>query len=204
MVETLLSLILFVAAVSLALWPSLGIHDNTIDGLFLTVTGSMLSLIFLLNFIWQLRHQSAGEMALLRRAWHILAHGFGTVRVKGGTVMRTSLHKISIAFVLGIVLLLILAFPRRLNASDLSAPQLSPVASYKGHLLSVATPRRVPSLVLKDRREHSRRGGFLMDADIRLRTAAALEGNLALQKAAESARVPLRIIVIAASPLLEV
>jgi hypothetical protein len=43
-----------------------------------------------------------------------------------------------------------------------------------------------------------------MDADIRLRTAAALEGNLALQKAAENARVPLRIIVIAASPLLEV
>jgi hypothetical protein len=43
-----------------------------------------------------------------------------------------------------------------------------------------------------------------MDADIRLRTAAALEGNLALQKAAENELVPLRIIVIAASPLLEV
>jgi hypothetical protein len=37
-----------------------------------------------------------------------------------------------------------------------------------------------------------------MDADIRLRTASALEGNLALQKAAENARVPLIIIVIAA------
>ena len=43
-----------------------------------------------------------------------------------------------------------------------------------------------------------------MDADIRLRTAAALEGNLALQKAAENARVPVRIIVIAAGPLFDI
>ena len=177
MVETLLSLVLLIAAVALALWPSLEIHDHTIDGLFLTVTGSMLSVIFFINFIWQLRHQSAQELTVLRHVWHRLAQPIGTLRLKGGTAMRTSPHKISIAFVLGIVLLLILAFPSRLNASDLSALQLSPVASYGGHVLGVAAPRRVPSLALKDKREHSRRGGFLMDADIRLRTAAALEGK---------------------------
>lgn len=204
MVEILLSLVLLIAAVTLALWPSLEIHDHTTHGLFLTVTGSMLSVIFLINLIWQLRHQTAQELAALRHVWHKLAQPFGTLRVRGGTVMRTSPHRIRIAFVLGIVLLLILSFPSRLNASDLSAPQLSQVASCKGYVLGVATPRRVPSLGLKDRREHSRRGGLLMDADIRLRTAAALEGNLALQKAAENARVPLRIIVIAADPLLEV
>ena len=48
MVETLLSLILLMAAVILALRPSLGIHDHTIDRLFLTVTGSMLSTMFLI------------------------------------------------------------------------------------------------------------------------------------------------------------
>ena len=118
--------------------------------------------------------------------------------------MRTSPHKISIALALGIVLLLILGFPSRLNASELSASQLSPVALYSGHVFRLATPGRVPSSALKHQRETLLRGELLMDADIRLRTAAALEGNLALQKAAESARVPLRIIVIAASPLLEV
>jgi hypothetical protein len=39
-VETLLSLIPLIAAVILALWPSLGIHDHAIDGLFLTVIGT--------------------------------------------------------------------------------------------------------------------------------------------------------------------
>lgn len=69
MVETLLSLIPLIAAVILALWPSLGIHDHTIDGLFVTMIGALLSLIFLLNFIWQLRHQRAQELAELKHVW---------------------------------------------------------------------------------------------------------------------------------------
>jgi hypothetical protein len=204
MVETLLSLVLLIAAVNLALRTSLGIHDHTIDGLFLTVTGSMLSLIFLINFIWQLRHQSADELAAFRHAKRMLAHALGILHLKRGTNMRTGPHKISTALALGIVLLLILAFPSRLNASDLSGSQLSPVASYSRHVPRVTTPRRFPSSARKHERESFLRGELLMDADIRLRTAAVLEGNLTLQKAAENARVPLRIIVIAASPLLEV
>jgi hypothetical protein len=39
MVEILLSLVLLVAAAALALWPWVGIHDHTVDGLFLTLTG---------------------------------------------------------------------------------------------------------------------------------------------------------------------
>jgi hypothetical protein len=34
MVEILLSLVLLVAAAALALWPWVGIHDHTIDGLY--------------------------------------------------------------------------------------------------------------------------------------------------------------------------
>ena len=55
MVEILLSLLLTVAAFGVVLWPTLGIHDYTVDGLFLTLTGAMLTLIFLFNFIWQPR-----------------------------------------------------------------------------------------------------------------------------------------------------
>ena len=61
MVEILLSLVLLVAAAALALWPWVGIHDHSIDGLFLTLTGSVMFLLFLFNFIWQLRSQGAEE-----------------------------------------------------------------------------------------------------------------------------------------------
>jgi hypothetical protein len=202
-VETLLSLIPLIAAVILALWPSLGIHDHTIDGLFLTVTGTMLSLIFLFNFIWQLRHQSLQEPAALRRALQRLAHALTALWSKGDTDMRTSPQKISIALVLG-TLLLVLAFPGRLNASDRSALRLSPAASSHEHFLSIATRKPVAISVFQHRRRDFRGGELLMDIDIRLRTAANLEGNFEVQKAAENAGVPLRIIVIAASPLLEV
>ena len=153
MVETLLSLVLLIAAVNLALRTSLGIHDHTIDGLFLTVTGSMLSLIFLINFIWQLRHQSAQELATLQHVLGRLARSLGTLRLKGGSDMRTSPHKINITRALGLVLLLILAFPSRVNASELSPSQLSPVASYRRHVLRVAPSGRIPSFALKDQRE---------------------------------------------------
>lgn len=39
MVEILLSLVLLVAATVLAFWPYAIVHDHTIDGLFLTLTG---------------------------------------------------------------------------------------------------------------------------------------------------------------------
>jgi len=42
MVEILLSLVFLVAAAALALWPRVGIHDHTIDGLFLNLTESVM------------------------------------------------------------------------------------------------------------------------------------------------------------------
>jgi hypothetical protein len=66
MVEILLSLLLLIAAIALAIWPYAVIHDHTIDGLFLTLTGSMLTLLFLLNFIWRLRFQGAKEVTAIR------------------------------------------------------------------------------------------------------------------------------------------
>ena len=43
MVEILLSLVLLVAAAALALWPWVGIHDHTIDGLFQLSRGPLCS-----------------------------------------------------------------------------------------------------------------------------------------------------------------
>jgi hypothetical protein len=43
-----------------------------------------------------------------------------------------------------------------------------------------------------------------MDADVRLRAAAAMFGNPTIEEALEHAGVPLRMIVLTASPMLEV
>src|SRR6201984_2821571 len=108
MVEILLSLLLLVAAAGLALWPWIGIHDHTVDGLFLTLMGSVMFLLFLFNFIWQLRSQGAEEKIRVRNAWQQLAHGIAAKFSNGGRSMRTIPPRVSIALVLGIVLLLIL------------------------------------------------------------------------------------------------
>src|SRR5690349_6748815 len=96
MVEILLSLVLLVAAIALAIWPYAVIHDHTIDGLFLTLTGSMLSLLFLFNFIWQLRFQGAKETTAMRNLWQHLTRTLRAAFSKGGTDMRTIPPRVSI------------------------------------------------------------------------------------------------------------
>lgn len=204
MVEILLSFVLLVAAAILVLWPSLGAHDHTIDGLFLTLTGSMLSLMFLFNFIWQLRFQGAKEVTALRQVWQKFAHSISELLSKGGPDMKTIPPRMTIPLVMGTVLLLVLAFPSSLYAHDLSASQQKWVGSDSQHVFAIVVPNRISSRVLTRSRERSDRGLLLMDADVRLRAAAALIGNPAIEKPAENARVPLRMIVITASPLLEV
>ena len=200
MVEILLSLVLLVAAAALALWLWVGIHDHTVDGLFLALTGSVMFLLFLLNFIWQLRSQGAEEKIRNRNAWQHLAPGIAAKFSNGDKSMRTIPPRVSIALVLGIVLLLILAFPGSLYASDLSIPQESLVPAHCQQVLAVSLPNHVG---LRNR-EHGERLALLMDADVRLRAAAAMFGNPTIEKAVEHAGVPLRMIVITASPLLEV
>lgn len=201
MVEILLSLVLLVAALALAIWPYAVIHDHTIDGLFLTLTGSMLTLLFLFHFIWQLRFQGAKEVTAIRNAWQRWTRVVTTMFSKGGTDMRTIPPRISIPLVMGTVLLLILAFPSNLYANDLSAAHQNPIAGHN-HALTVVLPNRIPNGAIV--RPHHERGLLLMDADFRLRAAPALVGNPAIEKPAENAHVPLRMIVITASPLLEV
>jgi hypothetical protein len=203
MVEILLSLVLLVAAIALALWPYAVIHDHTIDGLFLTLTGSMLTLLFLFNFIWQLRFQGAKEVTAVRQACERWARAVSTVFSKGGRDMRTIPPRISIPLAMGTVLLLILAFPSSLYANDLSVIRQNSIAG-RSHILSVVVPGRSPSGAIVSNRQHTDRGLLLMDVDFRLRAAAALVGNPAIEKSAENARVPLRVIVIAAGPLLQV
>ena len=200
MVEILLSLVLLVAAAALALWPWVGIHDHSIDGLFLALTGSVMFLLFLFNFIWQLRSQGAEEKLRIRNAWQHLARGIAAKFSNGGKSMRTIPPRVSIALVLGIVLLLILAFPGSSYASDLSIPQERRVPAHYQQVLAVSVPNHVG---LRNR-EHAERRALLMDADVRLRAAAAMFGNPTIEKAVEHAGVPLRMIVITASPLLEV
>jgi hypothetical protein len=199
MVEILLSLVLLVAAAALALWPWVGIHDHTIDGLFLTLTGSVMFLLFLFNFIWQLRSQGAEEKIRIRNAWQQLAHGIAAKFSNGGKSMRTVPPR-STALVLGIVLLLILAFPGSLYAGDLSIPRESRVPAHCPQLLAVSVTHRL--WVRNGERREARVP--LTDADVRLRAAAAMFGNPMSEKAVEHAGAPLRMIVITASPLLEV
>lgn len=203
MVEILLSLVLLVAAIVLAIWPYAVIHDHTIDGLFLTLTGAMLTLLFLFNFIWQLRFQGAKEVTAIRHAWQRLTRTVSAAFSKGGTDMRTIPPRVSIPLVMGTLLLLILAFPSNLYANDLSALHQNPIAGHN-HALTVVLPNRTPTGVIVGNRPHRDRGLLFMDADFRLRAAAALVGNPAIEKPAENAHVPLRMIVITASPLLEV
>src|ERR1700749_4131165 len=164
MVEILLSLVLLVAAAAFALrrWP--GVHDHTVDGLFLTITGSVMVLLFLFNFIWQLRSQGAEEKIRIRNAWQQLAHGITAKFSNGGKRMRKIPPRVSIALVLGIVLLLILAFPGSLYASDLSISQESRVPAHCPQLLAVSVTHRL--LVRNPERREER--VLLMDADARL------------------------------------
>jgi hypothetical protein len=157
-------------------------------------------LLFLFNFIWQLRAQGAEEKIRIRNAWQQLAHGIAAKFSNGGKSMRTILPRVSIALVLGIVLLLILAFPGSLYASDLSIPQESRVPAHCPELLAVSVTHR---LWVRNRERREARV-LLMDADVRLRAAAAMFGNPMIEKAVEHGIAPLRIIVITASPLLEV
>jgi hypothetical protein len=157
-------------------------------------------LLFLFNFISQLRSQGVKEKIRIRNAWQQLAHGIAAKFSNGGKSMRTIPPRVSIALVLGIVLLLILAFPGSLYASDLSIPQESRVPAHSQQVLAVSMPHHVG---LRNR-EHDERRILLMDADVRLRAAAAMFGNPIIEKAVEHAGAPLRMIVITASPLLEV
>jgi hypothetical protein len=177
-----------------------GIHDHTIDGLFLTLTGSVMFLLFLFNLIWQLRSQGAEERIRIRSAWQQLAHGIAAKFSKGGKSMRTIPPRVSIALMLGIVLLLILAFPGSLYASDLSIPQESRVRAHCPQLPAVSVTHRL--WVRNGERREAR--ALLMDADVRLRAAAAMFNNPIIEKAVADAGAPLRLIVITASPLLEV
>jgi hypothetical protein len=203
MVETLLSLVLLLAAISLAIWPSISMHDHTIDGLFLTLTGSMLTLLFLFNFIWQLRFQGAKEVTAVRQACERWARAVRTVFSKGGRDMRTIPPRISIPLAMGTVLLLILAFPSSLYANDLPLVRQNSITR-QSRILSVVVPGGSPSRAIVSNRQLSDHGLLLMDADFRLRAAAAFVGNPAIEKSAENSRVNLKVIVIAPGPLLDV
>ena len=156
-------------------------------------------LLFLIHFIWQLRSQGAEEKIRIRNAWQQLAPGIAAKFSKGGKSMRTISPRVTIALVLGIVLL-ILGFPSSLYAGDLSIAQESLVPAHSQQVLAVSVPHHVG---LRNR-EHYERRVLLMDADVRLRAAAAMFGNPTIENAVEHAGVPLRMIVLTASPMLEV
>ena len=156
-------------------------------------------LLFLFNFIWQLRSQGAEEKIRIRNAWQQLAHGIAAKLSRGGKGMRTISPRVSIALVSAVVLLLILGFPSPLYAGDLSIAQGSLVPAHSQQVLAVSVPHHVG---LRNR-EHGQRHVLLMDADVRLRAAAAIFGNPTIEKAVEHAGVPVRMIILTAIPILE-
>jgi Mrp family chromosome partitioning ATPase len=125
-------------------------------------------LLFLFNFIWQLRSQGAEQKIRIRSAWQQLAHGIAAKSSNGGKSMRTI-----ITLALAIVLLLILAFPSSLYASDLSIPQERRIPAHCPQPLGVSLTHR---LLVRSRERREARV-LLMDADVRLRAAAAMFGN---------------------------
>jgi hypothetical protein len=200
MVEILLLLVHVVAAAALTLWPGVGIRDHAIDGLFLTLTGSFMFLLFLFNFISQLCSQGAGGKIRIRNAWQRLAHGIAAKFSNASKNMRTVPPRVSTALVLGIVLLLILAFPGSLYASDLSVSQECRVPAHCPQLLAVSDPSPFGA----QSRASQKAGAVNGCREVRPRVAAAMFGNPTSEKAVEHADAPLPMIVITASPLLEV
>jgi hypothetical protein len=199
MVEILLSLLLLIAAVSFTLWPLVAAHDRTVDGLFVTLTGTMLTLLFLFNFIWQLRSQGKKELTATKNVWQKCIQVFGRTSRKGDADMKIIPSRISVPLAMGIVLLLILSFPSSLYAGDSPVQPTASLRAVHQHLMAASLAHQVSAS------KRAPQGyGLLMDADARLRAAAALSSNPAIERAARSVRVPLRMIVITASPLLDV
>jgi len=114
--------------------------------------------------------------------------------------MRNISSKVGIPLVMAIVLLLILAFPGSLYATDLSLAHQTRVPAHSHQVPAVS----VTHYWVRNRAHREPHNGLLMDADVRMRAAVAIMGSPAIEKAIERAGVPLRIIVITASPLLEV
>ena len=137
MVEILRSLVFLVASAALASWPWVGLHDRTIDGLFLTLTGYVMLLLFLFNFIWQIRSQGAEQTLRIRNVGQKLTRACDAVLSIRGTGMRTTSPGAGIPFVLGIVLL-ILAFPSSLHASNLSLAQQTGVPGHSRQVLDLS------------------------------------------------------------------
>lgn len=67
-------------------------------------------LLFLFNFICQLRSKDAEEKIHIRNAWQKPTRAFDAVLSMGGTDMRTNPPRVGIPLALGIVLLLSLHF----------------------------------------------------------------------------------------------
>jgi hypothetical protein len=135
-------------------------------------------LLFLFNFICQLRSKGAEEKIHIRNAWQKLTRAFDAVLSMGGTDMRTNPPRVGIPLALGIVLLLILAFPSSLYASDLSLAQQTRVHGHSQQVLAVSVTHHFWVC----NREHPERRVLLMDAGVRLRATAGISSNPRLKK----------------------
>jgi hypothetical protein len=113
--------------------------------------------------------------------------------------MKIVRSRISIPVAMGVVLLLILSFSGSLYASDSLAQRAASLVPAHQHLMTASLSCHLP----RAERVHQR-SSLLMDADMRLRAAAALSSYPVIESAARTLRVPLRMVVITASPRLDV
>src|SRR5579863_4112291 len=149
----------------------------------------MLTLLFLFNFIWQLRSYGNKELTAIKTVWQKFLQALHRAWPRGGVDMKTVPPRISIPLVTAIVLLLVLTFPGSLYASDSPAQPAASLRSAHQHFLTTSLAHRLPGT-----KRINQRSGLLMDADMRLRAAAALSSNPAMEGAARTLRVPLRMI----------
>jgi|SRR5581483_5509 len=202
MVEALLSLALFIGAVTFASWSWAVGHDSPADGLFLTLTAPIFALIFLSKLVSQLPPGYAPKDAHRLRSWlQKRVRTFDAVRSTGGADMKTGLSKARIAMLLATILILVLAFPVRLHAREMPFTRQSAIVAGSG--LSAANAQPSNLVTGKAKAKNRERTPSLMDEDIRVRAVTALMSDPTTKRLVQDARAPIRMIVITAPVILD-
>jgi hypothetical protein len=102
---------------------------------------------------------------------------------------------------LAAMVLLVIAFPSTLHASQSQIPELNSITFVDNQPLTATQPYRARAFA------HSGDGGeresLLLDQDIRVRAATVLFGDPIVKISAQSSDVPLTVVVIAAPVILD-
>jgi len=115
--------------------------------------------------------------------------------------MKTLHSKARLLIFFATILLLVLAFPGTLHARSTKTRGLSSI-SVTAQRPSQALQHWDP--MISRQRQSRERASLLLDEDIRVRAATVLVGDPGIKRSAQSAHVPLTVVVITAPVILDV